>query len=207
MTKRNRGVPEKVNEAAASAWSRFSAKIAAVPPLPHGDDGALGHRLVDPDAAKSPEQRMIEKIKRRMREYPEWYETDPDRVAAEVARQLERIGAILEQELPEAKEPVAVWNIPLSVFNWLVEGELGETFHHGALSAWSSAENFNAANKTKLDPDERDRLREGFLEISPLLLTAVLDQMLKTGLWISFAQKFEGPELKYLVMRVERPRA
>ncbi|OIP84379.1 MAG: hypothetical protein AUK37_05670 [Rhodobacterales bacterium CG2_30_65_12] len=206
MTKRNRDLPEEVHEAAASAWSKFSDRIAAVPPGQKEDEESLlAHALVDPDAGKSPEQRMIEKIKRRMKEYPEWYETDPARVAAEVGRQLERIGGILEQKLPGAKEPVEVWQIPLSVFNWLVEGESGETFHHGALSAWSSAENFNASNTPTLAQPQREKLRESFFEISPMLLTAVLDEMLKTDLWISFGEKFVGPELKYLVMRVQRP--
>lgn len=206
MTKRNRDLPEEVHEAAASAWRKFSDKIAAVPFGQKADEESLlGHRLVDPDAGKTPQQRMIEKIKRRMKEYPEWYETAPAKVAAEVGRQLERIGGILEQKLPGAKEPVEVWEIPLSVFNWLVEGEMGETFHHGALSAWSSAENFNAANNPTLTPAQREKLRESFLEISPMLLTAVLEEMLKTELWISFGEKFVGPDLKYLVMRVQRP--
>lgn len=207
MNKRNRDVPDKINQAAASAWSRFSEKIEAVPAAKaQTEDLRQAHAHIDPDAGKSPEQRMIEKIKRRMKEYPEWYETDPDKVAAEVARQLERIGGILERRLPDAKEPVEVWEIPLSVFNWIVEGETGETFHHGALSAWSSAEKFNAANSPALGEPEREKLREDFFEISPLLLTAVLEQMLGTDLWISFAEKFVGPELKYLVMRVQRPK-
>lgn len=206
MTKRNKDLPDEVNEAAASAWSKFSDKIAAVP-LGHKEDeeSLRGHPLIDPDAGKSPEQRMIEKIKRRMKEYPEWYETNPAKVAAEVARQLERIGGILEKKLPGAKDPVEVWEIPLSVFNWLVDSEMGETFHHGALSAWSSAENFNAANNPTLAAAQREKLREAFLEISPMLLAAVLGEMLKTDLWIGFGEKFVGPELKYLVMRVQRP--
>lgn len=206
MTKRNRDLPEEVHEAAASAWSKFRDKIAAVPPGKSADDeNFLGRRLIDPNAGKTHEQLMIEKIKRRMTEYPEWYETNPAKVAGEVARQLDRIGNILEAKLPGAKEPVEVWEIPLSVFNWLVEGEMGETFHHGALSAWSSAENFNAANNPKLPQAQRDKLREPFLEMSPMLLAAVLGEMLKTDLWISFAEKFVGPELKFLVMRVSRP--
>lgn len=206
MNKRNRDVPEKVNQAAASVWSRFSKTIASVPVEKATKDSLRkAHARIDPDAGKSPEQRMIEKIKRRMKEYPEWYETNPDKVAAEVARQLERIGGLLERELPEATEPVEVWEIPLSVFNWIVEGETGETFHHGALSAWSSAEKFNAANSAALDEAARAKLREDFFEISPLLLTAVLDQMLGPELWITFAKKFIGPELKYLVMRAQRP--
>jgi hypothetical protein len=206
MTKRTRDVPEQVHQAATSAWDKFSQKIAAVPPgHKDKDESLLAKARVDPDAGKSPEQKMIEKIRRRMTEYPEWYETDPARVAAEVAAQLERIGAILERDLPGAKEPVEVWQIPLSVFNWLVDGETGETFHHGALSAWSSAENFNASNNPTLNDPQREKLRESFFEIAPMLLTAVLDTMLKTDLWISFAEKFVGPELKYLVMRVQRP--
>jgi len=206
MTKRNKDVPDKVHEAAETAWSKFSDKIAAVPPGHKDvDESVIARPRIDPDAGKSPEQKMIEKIKRRMQEFPEWYETDPDKVAAEVARQLERIGAELEAKLPGAKDPVEVWEIPLSVFNWLVDGETGETFHHGALSAWSSAENFNAANSASLNAPQREKLRESFLEMSPLLLTAVLEEMLKTDLWISFAEKFVGPELKSLVMRVQRP--
>lgn len=199
-------VPEKVNEAAASAWAKFASKIAAVPaPTREDPEKALrSHARVDPDAGKSPEQRMIEKIKRRMKEYPAWYERDPDKIAAEAARQLERIGTVLEARLPGAKDPVEVWEIPLSVFNWLVDGENGETFHHGALSAWASAESFNAANNVNLSEEERARLRSGFLELAPVLLNAVLQQMLTTDLWISFAEKFVGPELKYLVMRVQR---
>jgi hypothetical protein len=202
MARRNNDVPEQVYQAAQSAWTKWSRKIEAEP-RPDRSDGFMAHRLVDPDAGKSPEQLMIEKIKRRMREYPEWYETDPAKLAASVAAQLERIGAVLDEKLPTAPDPVPVWEIPLSVFNWLVEGETGETFVHGALSAWSSAENFNAANARSLSDDQRARLRAPFLELSPTLLTAVLEEMLKTDLWISFAEKFVGPELKYLVMRVQ----
>lgn len=206
MTKRNRDVPEQVHRAAETAWRKFHDQIAAAPDSPRSESDAMQSRArIDPDAGKTPEQRMIEKIKRRMAEYPEWYETDPDKVAAEVARQLERIGEILARRLPDATEPVEVWEIPLSVFNWLVDGENGETFHHGALSAWSSAENFNASNNPTLAAPQRDKLRASFLAISPLLLTAVLEEMLKTDLWISFAEKFVGPELKFLVMRVQRP--
>ena len=206
MTKRNNRVPDEVNEAADTVWGKFRDKIAAVPPSQKDDDESfLAHKLINPDAGKSPEQVMIEKIRRRMKEYPEWYETDPDKVADEVARQLERIGEVLAVKLADAKDPVSVWQIPLSVFNWLVDGDEGVTFHRGALSAWSSAEEFNAANHADLSDDERAKLRAPFLDLAPVLLVAVLEEVLSTGLGVSFAEKFVGPELKYLDMRVHRP--
>lgn len=205
MSKRISGVPPAVHDAADSAWGKWREKLAAVKPPPKAASPELGAPYVDPDAGKPPEQRMIEKIRRRMQEYPQWYEKDPDKVAEFVAAELDRIGAILDRELPQAEGPVPVWDIPLSVFNWLVETPTGESFVHGALTAWSSAEQFNAANNTALSPAEREKLRAPFLEIAPLLLTAVLEELLGAGLWVSFAEKFVGPELKYLEMRVQLP--
>lgn len=206
MTKRNNSVPDTVNKAADAAWGKFRDKIAAVPPgHKEEEESFLAHKHVDPNADKSPEQIMVEKIRRRMKQYPEWYESDPDKVAAEVARQLERIGEVLAAKLPDAKEPVVVWEIPLSVFNWLIDSEEGVTFHRGALSAWSSAEEFNAANRADLSDEQRAKLRKPFLELAPVLLVAVLEELLDTGLAVSFAEKFVGPELKYLEMRVHRP--
>jgi hypothetical protein len=204
MHRKTRDVPEQVHQAAATAWRKWSEKLSTVPPAPHAAE-ANGGPKVDPDAGKTPEERMISKIKRRMKEYPEWYETDQEKVAVRVCTELERIGGILERELPESEDPVEVWQVPLSVFNWLVMGDTGEQFVHGALSAWSGAQSFNAANDRSLDSRQKARLREPFLEIAPPLLKAVLEQMLQADLWISFAQKFVGPELKSLVMRVQRP--
>ncbi|WP_281841097.1 hypothetical protein [Sinisalibacter aestuarii] len=206
MARHPRDVPDKIQQAAASAWSKWQRKIDSEPRPEKSHEDFVAHaRYVDPDAGKSPRQRMIEKIRRRMQEFPEWYEADPEKMAASVSAHLERIGEILDRELPDAKDPVEVWQIPLSVFNWLVETDEGESFVHGALSAWSSAENFNAANAPGLDPQQRAKLRAPFLDLAPMLLTAVLDEMLQADLWISFAEKFVGPELKYLVMRVQRP--
>jgi hypothetical protein len=160
-------------------------------------------RRPDPGGDISAEARMILKIKRRMRQYPDWYETDPDRVAALVCTELERIGAVLTRDLPGADKPVEVWQVPLSVFNWLVQGEWGESFVRGALKAWSSAQCFNAANGVSVDPAQSARLRAPFLEIAPPLLKAVLGQLLEEDLRVTFAQKFEDGELTALSLRVE----
>jgi len=207
MIHRTRGVSGQVHQAAEAAWSKWNQKIAAIPRAAEQARDDNGAHWVDPDAGKTPEQRMIEKIKRRMQEYPEWYDTNPERVAASVVTELERIGEIIERELPDSNDPVDVWQVPLSVFNWLVNDDTGEHFVHGAISAWSSAQLFNSANSTTLDSVQKMRLREHFFEIAPPLLQAVLEQMLKADLWITFAEKFVGPELKFLVMRVQRPPA
>lgn len=205
MARRNKDMPEQVHQAAESTWSKWREKIASEP-RPDGSEYAyLAHPLLNPDAGKSHEQLMIEKIKRRMKQYPQWYETNPAKLAVTVSAELERIGKELDEKLPHNRDPVAVWEIPLSVFNWLEYGETGETFVHGALSAWSSAENFNAANARGLSDEQRAKLRAPLLELSPMLLTAVLEELLSTDLRISFAEKFVGPELQSLVMRVQRP--
>lgn len=206
MVHKNHTIPAEVHDAAQTAWSKWSDQISAIPPVVETPKTLNGEaHFTNPDANKTPAERMIDKIKRRMQEYPEWYETNPDKIAGTVGEELERIGTILSRDLPGTEDPIDVWNIPLSVFNWLIESDAGEHFHHGALSAWSSAENFNAANSAKLDSTQRSKLRQRFLDDSPVLLRAVLTELLKTNLWISFAEKFEGPELKYLVMRVQRP--
>ena len=207
MKQRTRDVPETVHKAAASAWGKWKDRISATrSAVGEADEaGTNGARRIDADANKTPEQKIIEKIKLRMSQYPEWYETDPEKVAATVAAELERIGAVLDHELANAKEAVEVWQVPLSVFNWLIETAHGESFVHGALKAWSSAENFNAANAAGLDDDQRAKLRAPFLELAPMLLRVVLEEMLETDLVITFAEKFVGPEPKYLVMRVENP--
>lgn len=205
MPRRSRDVSDEVQKAAASAWRKWSAKLATVPAAPHNGEDHFAAAHIDPNASKTPEERMVAKIRQRMKEYPEWYETDEDKVAALVVTELERIGGILERTLPETEEAVPVWEVPLSVFNWLVESAKGDQFVHGALSAWSRALHFNAANSDQVGAQERAELRAPFLEIAPPLLKAVLAQMLKEDLWISFAQKFVGPELKYLEMRVQRP--
>ena len=204
MVRRQRDVPNEVHQAAADAWSKWRQKIATIPPAAETVHQTAGARH-DPEAGLTPEERMIRKIKRRMQEYPEWYATDPETVGAAVGAQLERIGEILDRTLPETKDAVEVWEIPLSVFNWLVQSDHGESFVHGALSAWSDAQGFNAANSPDLERAEKERLRAPFFEIAPPMLGAVLEQMLQTDLWISFQQKYVGPELKYLAMRVQRP--
>lgn len=205
MTRRRTpDVPGEVHDAADSAWNKWREKLASVVP-PETNKTELGARRADLDTGKPPEQRMIEKIKRRMAQYPEWYETDPAKVASSVAEHLERIGTILERELPKAKDPVPVWDIPLSVFNWLVETDEGESFVHGALSAWSRAEEFNAANDARLTAEEGQKLRAPLFEIAPVLLKAVLEELLPAKLRLTFAEKFAGSELKYLELRVQLP--
>ncbi len=204
MKKRTGEVPETVDRAADSAWGKFKQRLSFTKAPPKDDNGVIRGRI-DPDVFKTPEQKMIDKIKLRMSQYPEWYETDPDKVAKNVACELERIGETLDRKLAEAEEPVEVWPIPLSVFNWLVETAKGETFVHGALKAWSNAERFNASYAANLDDAQRAKLREPLLEIAPMLLRVVLQELLETGLIVTFAEKFVGPELKFLVMRVQSP--
>ncbi len=205
MARRTPDVPDKIFEAAESSWSKWRREIPTSPRTVDPATLRIHTRHLDPDAAKSPEQQLIEKIRRRMREYPEWYETRPEAVSEVVSARLDAIGTILAREMPVSDDPVEVWQIPLSVFNWLEDGPEGEVFHRGALLAWSSAEKFNDANAPGLDEAERARLRQPFLELSPLLLRAVLEELLQTGLWVSFAEKFVGNELQFLVLRVQRP--
>lgn len=204
MRKRTGEVPETVHRAATSAWRQFRDRLSFSKPPVREAQGASRGRL-DSDALKSPEEKMIAKIRLRMSQYPEWYETDPDKVAATVAEELRRIGEVLDRQLAAAEEPVEVWQIPLSVFNWLVETAKGETFVHGALKAWSNAEHFNASNAAGLDAAQRAKLRQPFMDLAPMLLRVVLEELLKTGLVVTFAEKFVGPELKFLVMRVQSP--
>ncbi len=204
MKKRTYEVPEKITRAADSVWGKYKSRLSFTKAPPTEETGASRAR-VDPDAFKTPEQKMIEKIKLRMSQYPQWYETDPDKLAATVAAELDRIGEVLDRQLADAQDPLEVWQIPLSVFNWLVETARGETFVHGALKAWSNAEHFNASNAANLGEAQRKKLREPFLEIAPMLLRVVLEELLKTGLVVTFAEKFVGPELKFLVMRVQSP--
>ncbi len=206
MTKRTPAVPAQVHTAAATTWHKWQDKLATVPPEePDMSDAGFAARRNEILTCVTPEERMIAKIRLRMTQYPEWYETDPAKVAELVATELDRIGALLEKKLPTAKKPVEVWDIPLSVFNWLVEDEHGVSFVHGALSAWSNAECFNSANLPDLTPEDRAHLRANFTECAPVLLKAVLLELMQTNLRITFAKKFVGPELKYLTLRVNRP--
>ncbi len=204
MKKRTQEVPESIARAADTAWGKYKDRLSHAK-APHVEETAIARAHTDPDAFKTPEQKMIEKIKLRMSQYPEWYETDPAKLSETVSVELDRIGEMLGRCLAEADEPVEVWQIPLSVFNWLVETGHGETFVHGALKAWSNAEHFNASYGTSLGEAQRAKLREPFMEIAPMLLRVVLDELLATGLIVTFAEKFVGPELKYLVMRVQSP--
>lgn len=205
MTRRTPDMPETVHEAAESSWNKWRKSIPVTPRVVDPASLRAHTRMRDPNADKSPEQRLIEKIRRRMKQYPEWYESKPEKVAEAVSVHLDRIGEILAREMPVSDDPVEVWRIPLSVFNWLEDGPEGEVFHRGALLAWSSAEKFNDANSAGLSDDERKRLRAPFLELSPLLLRAVLEELLETGLWVSFSEHFVGSELEFLVLRVQRP--
>lgn len=204
MHKRTGDIPASVDRAADTAWGKFKARLSftksATP-----EDTAVQKRRSDPAAFKSPEQKMIEKIRLRMSQYPEWYETNPDKLAGCVAMELERIGDVLDRQLADAEEPVEVWQIPLSVFNWLVQTSEGETFVRGALRAWSNAQYFNAANAANLDEAQRSKLRAPLLDQSPMLLNVVLKELIDTGLVVTFSKKFVGPEFKALVMRVQSP--
>ena len=205
MSDQTRQVPDPVSRLAAETWKKWRGQIAEAAPVSRGN-GLNGHDG-PPDAEaetwKTPEQRMVEKIRRRMGQYPEWYESDPDRLAATVCAEIDRIGATLARTLPTSRIAVDVWLIPLSVFNWLVEDGNGVRFVRGALSAWSDAQDFNAANIVGLDSGQKLNRREAFLEIAPPLLKAVLDQLMDSGIWISFGQKFTGPEFTALIMRVQ----
>jgi len=204
MYKRTGEIPESVDQAADTAWKKFKHRLSFTKEA-HPDDHVVRKHGVAPDDLKSPEQKMIEKIKLRMAQYPEWYETDPDKLAELVARELDRIGDLLDRRLADAEEPVEVWQIPLSVFNWLVETAKGESFVRGALRAWSNAELFNGSYAANLSDAERRKLRAPFLDEAPMLLKVVLEELLETGLVITFSKKFVGPEFKYLVMRVQSP--
>lgn len=204
MNKRTGEVPESVDRAAETAWGKFKHRLSFTKEA-STDDVVVRKGRVDPDSLKSPEQKMIEKIKLRMSQYPEWYENDPDKLAKLVARELERIGELLDRRLADAEEPVEVWQIPLSVFNWLVQSPEGESFVRGALRAWANAEQFNSSYAANLDDAKREKLRAPFMGEAPMLLKVVLEELLETGLVITFSKKFVGPEFKYLVMRVQSP--
>ena len=204
MEKRTGHVPDTVHRAAETAWGKWKNKLAFAK-APKAEDDLAARSRADAEALKSPEQRMIEKIKLRMTQLPDWYETDPAKVAKLVAAELERIGTVLDAKLAEAEEPVEVWQIPLSVFNWLVQTSEGETFVRGALRAWSNAQYFNAANAANLDEAQKSKLRAPLLDQSPMLLNVVLKELIDTGLVVTFSKKFVGPEFKALVMRVQSP--
>lgn len=203
MANHSREVPDTVQQAAKEVWQGWRSRLAAARPA-SGEprSGAGGARPAGAQATA--EALMIAKIKRRMREYPEWYETDPARVSALVVRELERIGAVLEHAFPLSDEPVEVWRVPLSVFNWLVEGPSGESFVRGALKAWSSAQCFNAANGCAVGPGQAQRLRAPFLEISPPLLRAVLEQLVDEDFWVTLHQVYVGAEFQFIGVRVQR---
>ncbi len=203
MPHHSREVPDTVQQAAAEAWQGWRSRLAGARPAT-GERRLNGKRsptLADHETA---EARMIAKIKQRIREYPDWYETDPARVSALVVRDLERIGAVLEHEFPRSDQPVEVWRVPLSVFNWLIDGPGGETFVRGSLKAWSSAQCFNAANGCALSEAQAARLRAPFLEISPPRLRAVLDQLLREDFWVTLHQVYVGADFKFLGLRVQR---
>lgn len=203
MTDSTRKVPDPVKRAAEAVWAKWSGEVEAAANAGRHEAFSFAPMHSDPGAWKTPEERMIDKIRARMREYPEWYETDPGRLAETVCRELDRIGERLSRVLPYTDGAVEVWTIPLSVFNWLVE-EGGRThFIRGALSAWSDAQDFNSANADGLDPAERERRRAAFLDIAPPLLKAVLAELVDHCLWISFGQKYVGPEFKALIMRAQ----
>ncbi len=203
MSDQSRQVPAPVSRLAAEAWKKWRGQIAETTPAARGNglNGDAGTGDAGVEAWKTPEERMVEKIRRRMSQYPEWYESDPDRLAVTVCAEIDRIGDKLARTLPTSRAAVDVWQVPLSVFNWLVEDGNGVRFVRGALSAWSDAQDFNAANIVGLDSVEKLKRREAFLEIAPPLLRAVLDQLMDSGIWISFGQKFTGPEFTALIMR------
>lgn len=203
MNGEDRPVPGSVARAAEAVWQKWSGEIAAAASAQRRDDFSFAAMHADDDW-KTPEERMIDKIRRRMREYPEWYDDDPERLAATVCRELERIGQTLAHALPYTTGAVDIWEIPLSVFNWLVEDGGKVHFIRGALSAWCDALDFNSANAAGIDAAERERRRTAFFEIAPPLLKAVLAQLVDHGLWISFAQRYVGPEFKGLIMRAQR---
>ena len=203
MPNNTREVPDTVHQAAAKVWAGWRNRLAEVRPatIEKGPNGRGGPANLKDQPV---EARMIAKIKRRMREFPDWYETDPARVSALVVRDLERIGTVLEREFPRSDQPVEVWRVPLSVFNWLVDGPDGESFVRGALKAWSSAQCFNAANGCPVTADQAARLRAPFLEISPPLLRAVLEQLLNDDFWITLHQVYVGADFKFIGVRVKR---
>ncbi len=203
MPYNSREVPDTVHQAAAKVWAEWRNRLADVrrATIERGPNGRRGPALANHETV---EARMIAKIKRRMHEYPEWYESDPKRVSELVVRDLERIGTTLEREFPRSDQPVEVWRVPLSVFNWLVDDAEGETFVRGALKAWSSAQCFNAANGCPVGEGEAARLRAPFLEISPPLLRAVLEQLLNEDFWITLHQVYVGADFKFIGVRVKR---
>ncbi|MBK8456827.1 MAG: hypothetical protein IPL47_06730 [Phyllobacteriaceae bacterium] len=144
MSDSTRDVPEQVSRAAAETWKKWSGEIAAVAPRLSTADFAAHGAGANSEVWKTPEERMIDKIRRRMDEFPEWYETDQDRLASTVCAELERIGATLAHALPRTHGAVDVWQIPLSVFNWLVDGGNDVRFIRGALSAWSDGKDESA---------------------------------------------------------------
>lgn len=204
MSDDTRKVPEPVKRAAEAVWKKWSGAIEAATAASRRDEFSFEAMHAVAEDWKTPEDRMIDKIRQRMREFPEWYETDEQKLAAAVGRELERIGALLSRTLPHTTGAVEVWTIPLSVFNWLIEDGGKTHFIRGALSAWSDAQDFNGANAAGLDKAERERRRRAFLDIAPPLLKAVLAELVDTCLWISFAQKYVGPEFKALIMRAQR---
>jgi len=201
MSEKKRDVPETVYSAASQTWRRWHGKVDSARPAGPGP-GTPERRRRDASAGDlSYREQMVAKIRRRMAEYPEWYETRPEPLAKIVCTELDRIGASLAGGLPASGEPLDVWQIPLSVFNWL-DGD-GDTFVRGALCAWPRAETFNEANSARFSEVEKEKMRKPFLDIAPPLLRVVLREISHEDLRISFAERFVGPELKFLVMRVQ----
>jgi len=203
MADMTRNVPDGVYQAADQAWNRWGPKIEAAPRKVQASKSA--NHWSDPNEGLSHEERMIRKIRRRMEQYPEWYETDGRAFSRLVCTELDRIGALLTRELCDTAEAVDVWDVPMSVFNWIETDEAGEHFVRGALFAWSRAEAFNAANGRELDAEQKACLRQPFMEIAPPLLKVVTEELLKGTIRVSFGKKFIGPELKFLVLRVQCP--
>lgn len=204
---RKRALPDAVNKRAESTWEKWRGKISAAEDTFEQEDAdrvRFGRRKGNTANDLTGEDRMIAKIRRRMREYPQWYETDPEKVAASAAAELDRIGEKLVRDLPETDHAIDVWDIPLSVFNWLYEDDTGEHFVRGALTAWAHAEAFNTASSVS-DPEEKARLRASFVDICPPLLCAVLEQLEKSDLVLTFAEKYVGAELHFLTLRAKRP--
>lgn len=203
MSDHSRVVSGRVHEAASTTWDNWRQKLANIKPKVQEDEStkSSGPRSVVKNNLTH-EEEMIAKIRLRMKELPHWYETEQDKVAKMVSIELDRIGLALEHDLPDAVEPVEVWNVPLSVFNWLADNEHG--FVHGSLQAWSSAQKFNESNAANLDRERKTELRESFYSIAPPLLQEVLVQLLSdNSLRVSFGRKFVGPELKFLVLKVD----
>lgn len=189
-----RQMPDGAADAFREGWQKAAEKTNAIPRTHSSGAGSgwNGSGSIAAIESMSPEDWRIARIKKWMREDPDWFEQRPEQFKKIAAADAEYVAKLLEASR-NASGPVEVFTVPFYAFNFLIDEAPGFV-RRGP----------RALHNAKLYVE--GRCVDEFLNIwCPPRLRLVLVQIAVTNWVLSVSELPASDHLGSLVFSVERP--